>query len=133
MCAPSPPPAPDYTGAAKAQGTANVDAAVAQGHINNPNVVSPYGTQTTTWNGNDPTLTQTLSPEQQALYNQSTATQQQLGKVAGQGATALEGVVGKGVDFSGAPATGTGKPASAGPGEVVPGSRQQRCTCIAHP
>ncbi len=106
-CAPSPPPAPDYVGAAKQQGAANVDAAVAQGHINNPNIVNPYGTQTTTWNGNDPTLTQTFSPEQQALYNQNTDTQQQLGKVAGQGAQALQGVVGTGVDFSGAPTTGS--------------------------
>lgn len=105
-CSPSPPPSPDYAASARAQGAANVDAARVQGKINNPNVVNPYGTQTTTWDGDQPTLTQTFSPEQQALYNQSTATQQQLGKVAGQGATALEGVIGKSVDFSGAPQTG---------------------------
>ncbi len=105
MCAPSPPPAPDYEGAAKAQGASNVQTARVQGQINNPNIVNPYGTQTTTWNGDQPTLTQTFSPEQQALYDQQTATQQQLGNVAGQGAQALQGVVGTGVDFSGAPGT----------------------------
>ena len=106
-CSPSPPPAPDYQGAAKAQGAANVETARTQGQINNPNIINPYGTQTTTWNGDQPTLTQTFSPEQQALYNQQVSTQQQLGNVAGQGAQALQGVVGTGVDFSGAPATGS--------------------------
>lgn len=50
-CAPNPPPAPDFRRAAEAQGQANIDAAIAQGKINNPNVVSPYGTQTVTWGG----------------------------------------------------------------------------------
>src|SRR5690348_15733569 len=49
MCAPSPPAPPDYQGAAQAQGEANAEAARIQGKINNPNVVSPYGTQQTTW------------------------------------------------------------------------------------
>lgn len=106
-CAPSPPPAPDYEAAARQQGAANVKAARVQGQINNPNVISPYGTQTTTWNGDQPTLTQTFSPEQQALFDQSNATKLQLGNVAGQGAQALQGVVGTGVDFSGAPQTGS--------------------------
>lgn len=51
MCAPSPPPAPDYTSAAREQGAANVEAAKTTGQINNPNVNSPYGTQTVTWGG----------------------------------------------------------------------------------
>lgn len=106
-CAPSPPPAPDYAGAAQQQGAANLKTAEAQGRINNPNVINPYGTQTVTWDKHTPTLTQTFSPEQQALYDQSTGTQLQLGQVAGQGAEALQGVVGTGVDFSGAPQTGS--------------------------
>lgn len=40
------PPAPDYVGAAQAQGAANVDTARVQGQLNNPNVVTPLGTQT---------------------------------------------------------------------------------------
>ncbi len=106
-CAPSPPPAPDYSGAAQQQGQANVDAAVIQGHINNPNVIGPTGSQTVTWNGHDPTVHQTLSPEQQAIYDQSSGNQLKLGQVAGQGADALKGVVGTAVDFSGAPTTGS--------------------------
>jgi hypothetical protein len=190
MCAPSPPPAPDYAQAARDQGAANLEATRAGAKLNNPNVVTPYGTQTVkygdfdqagydaalakyntdltaynaqpltsqpgarTWvadpnggyvdgrgrggpgmsagqwvtapatgirpgtaptaptraqsttNQDQPTVTQTLSPEQQALYTQRTATQQQLGQVAGQGAQALQGVVGTPVDFSGAPQTG---------------------------
>lgn len=107
MCAPSPPLPPDYAAAATAQGAANVETARATSRLNNPSVVNPYGTQTWTEGaGPDdrPTLTQTLSPEQQALYDQSIQTKQQLGQLGTQGATALQGVVGQGVDFSGAPA-----------------------------
>ena len=100
----SAPPPPDYAGAAKQQGAANVAAAVAQGHINNPNVVGPYGTQTTTWNGNDPTVTQTLSPAQQGLLDQSQQTQGMLGSLAQQGATNAQGVLGQKVDYGQAPA-----------------------------
>lgn len=49
MCAPSPPPAPDYEAQAKAQGAANVETARVQGKMNNPNLVNPYGTQTVEW------------------------------------------------------------------------------------
>ena len=104
MCAPSPPPAPDYAGAAVAQGVANKETAIAQSVVNNPNVVNPYGTQTWT-PGATPddrsTLTQTFSPEQQALYDQSNQTKLMLGGLGQQGATALQGVVGNAVDFSG--------------------------------
>lgn len=104
MCSPAPPPTPNYSEAAKEQGAANIEAAKAQGKINNPNVVSPYGNQTVTWNDDTPTLTQTFSPSQQALFDQSNATKLQLSQLSGQGASALQGVVGKAVDFSGAPA-----------------------------
>ena len=49
MCSSSPPPAPDYTAAAQAQGAANVDTARLQGYINNPNINTPYGSQTVTF------------------------------------------------------------------------------------
>jgi hypothetical protein len=107
MCSPSPPPAPDYAGAATAQGIANKEAAIASSRLNNPNVVNPYGTQTWTEGAGSedrPTLTQTFSPEQQALYEQSMQTKQQLGALGGQGAQALQGVIGKQLDLSGAPA-----------------------------
>ena len=105
-CSPSPPPAPDYAGAAVAQGQANKEAAVASSLLNNPNVSNPYGTQT--WTGGEdgtrPTLTQNFSPEQQALYDQGIKTKMQLGDLGTQGATALQGVIGKQLDLSGAPA-----------------------------
>lgn len=104
MCAPNPPAPPDYAGAAQAQGAANIEAARAQGQINNPNVYSPYGTQTVTWTGDQPTLTQTLDPQEQAILNQNRQVRQQLGGVAGQGAQALGNVIGRNVSFAGAPA-----------------------------
>ncbi len=167
MCAPSPPPAPDYLGAAKQQGQANLDAAKLQGKINNPNVVSPYGTQTTTYGGGgfdqkgfdlaqakyqqdlagynatmgartykdpipvapvspnramfengDPdqaTLTQTFSPEQQAIFDESNKAKLSLSQLATRGAGTAGEVIGKNVDLSGIP----GAPTSGGVNQRV--------------
>jgi hypothetical protein len=112
MCSSSPPPAPDYASAATAQGIANKEAAIASARLNNPNVVNPYGTQTWTEGAtaeDRPTMTQTFSPEQQALYEQSMQTKGLLGGLGTQGATALQGVIGKQLDLSGVP----GAPGSA--------------------
>lgn len=106
----SPPPAPDYGSAAAAQGLANKEAALASSRLNNPNVVNPNGTQTWTEGATPearPTVTQALSPEQQNLYNQSMQTKGLLGGLGIQGATALQGVVGKNLDMSGLPAAPT--------------------------
>jgi len=46
---PSPPAAPDYAGAAQAQGAANVDAARLSARMANPNIVCPYGSQTVSY------------------------------------------------------------------------------------
>ena len=46
---PSPPAAPDYAGAATAQGAANVETARLQGRMNNPNISGPLGSQTVTF------------------------------------------------------------------------------------
>jgi hypothetical protein len=107
MGKPKAPPAPDYAAAAKEQGVANKDASVSSAKLNNPNIINPYGTQTVTYGGADgltPTITQTLSPEQQALLDKSNQTQGLLGDLGIQGATALQGVIGKQLDLSGAPA-----------------------------
>lgn len=104
MCAPSPPDPPDYRGAAEEQGQANLEAARATGKLNNPNVYNPYGTQIITFDGDQPTVRQTFSPEQQALYEQSTRVKQQLGQLGEQGATALESILGRNLDLSGLPA-----------------------------
>lgn len=103
MCSPAPPPTPNYEAAAQAQGAANLDAARAQGRINNPNVISPTGTQTVTWDGDTPTLTQTYSPQEQALYDANSQTRLLLSQLGGKGAGALGDVIGKNLDLSGAP------------------------------
>lgn len=99
------PPTPDFTGAAQAQGAANTEAALATSRLNNPNVVGPAGTQTWTEDASGrPTLTQNLSPEQQAIYNKNLQTKSAVGDAGLQAAQSLGGVVGKPVDISGAPA-----------------------------
>lgn len=45
MCSPSPPPAPDYTGAANAQGAQNIAAAQTSAQLNRPNQITPWGSQ----------------------------------------------------------------------------------------
>lgn len=107
MCAPSPPPAPDYAAAAAAQGAANLDAARAQGRINNPNVYGPTGTQTVTWEGDTPTLRQTLSPAEQAIYDANAANRLGLAGLGTQGIDSMRGLIGTRLDFSGAPGMGS--------------------------
>ncbi len=102
-CAPSPPPPPDYAGAAQAQGQANIDAARTQGRINNPNVYNPYGSQTVTWNGDQPTVIQTLSGPQQAILNQQNQNRLEAGQLANRGLDSLGNIIGTGVNFQGAP------------------------------
>ena len=46
---PSPPAAPDYAGAAQAQGAANIEAARLSARMANPNIIGPYGSQTVSY------------------------------------------------------------------------------------
>jgi hypothetical protein len=46
----SPPPAPDYSGLAKEQGAANVEAAKQTAYLSNANISNPYGKRTVTYN-----------------------------------------------------------------------------------
>jgi len=189
-CSPSPPPAPDYIGAAQTQGQQNIKAAQTQAKLNNPNYITPYGTSSIQWgegfdqagydkamskyntdnanfqkaydiwnkggsyeqggsgvldalgtiqdprswlglfgsgergpregpfeltppkkinrenfiiNPNQATIRQTLSPEQQVLFDQSNRVKTLLGGLGEQGAASLQGVVGKPIDYSGIP------------------------------
>lgn len=79
MSKPKSPPPPDYAGAAAAQGAANVDAARASAKLSNPNVINPYGTQTVSYNGDVPTVTQKFAPGQQQIFDNEQQLQQQLG------------------------------------------------------
>lgn len=85
----SAPAPPDYVGAAREQGQSNLEAAIATGHINNPNVNNPYGSQKVTWNGQNPTIEQTLSPAQQKIFDAQNRAKETLSNT---GATAAENV-----------------------------------------
>ena len=80
---PAPPAAPDYTAAAVAQGAANVDAARASAKLSNPNVYSPYGTQLVSYEGDVPTIRQTLTPEAQRTLEAQQALQGNLARLGG--------------------------------------------------
>lgn len=67
---PAAPAAPDYAGAATAQGQANIDAALLSARLSNPNIVSPYGNQTVTWGGT-PTFDQAGYDAALAAYQQN--------------------------------------------------------------
>lgn len=177
MCAPSPPAPPDYAAAAKEQGASNVETARIQGRLNNPSVVSPYGTQTVSYGTFDqpgynqalasyerqlqqynenaakyrepvwdphlerwefvqgvmpgkpeapsrdayfigadqPTITQTFSPSEQALYDTSQQAKLALSQLALKGGTSAQGVLGTGVNFAGMPRQGEGDILTAAP------------------
>ena len=82
---PSAPPPPDYAGAAAAQGAANVETARVQGRMNNPNTVGPLGGQTVTWEGDQPTVTQNLTPAAQATLDAQQRVQRALAGLGEQG------------------------------------------------
>jgi hypothetical protein len=97
----SPPPAPDYVGAAYAQGTANVDAARASAKLSNPNVYTPYGSQTVTYNGDVPTVTQSLTPTSQRTLDAQQAVKYQLANLGQKGAGIASNVLDKPFNFGG--------------------------------
>ena len=106
------PKTPDYAGAAVAQGQANLESARATAKLNNPNINNIYGKQTVTYGANgDPdigTVTQTLSPGEQAVYETDLQSRKNLGDLSVQGSDALKSVVGQNLDISGAPTVGDG-------------------------
>lgn len=101
---PSPPPPPDYKGAAIAQGAANKDAAIASAQLSNPNVTNPYGGQSVSYT-NDPStgnpipnVSQYLSPSGQKLFDTYQGVNQKLGDVAGQGVGYVQSMLDKPFD-----------------------------------
>lgn len=94
---PSPPPAPDYAGAAVAQGAANVEAARASAKLSNPNIIGPLGNQTVTYGANGdpdiPTVTQTLNPEAQATLEAQQKVQHSLADLGQQGVGTAQDVL----------------------------------------
>jgi hypothetical protein len=99
--APTPPATPDYAGAAKEQGVANVETARVQSKLNNPNTYTPYGTQLVSYDGDQPTITQTLTPQAQKTLEEQQNTQYQLASLSGKGATVASNVLDKPFAFGG--------------------------------
>ena len=99
--APTPPPAPDYTGAAAAQGVANVEAARVGSKLSNPNMYTPYGTQLISYDGDQPTITQTLTPQAQKTLEEQQNTQYQLASLSSKGAGLASNVLDKSFNFGG--------------------------------
>ena len=104
---PTPPPAPDYAGAAVAQGAANKETAIAQAKLNNPNVVSPYGNQNVVWSSPDAngvsqaTITQSLTPDAQRTLEAQQKLQYNMANLAGTGYTNAFDTLNKPFSFGG--------------------------------
>jgi hypothetical protein len=98
---PAPPAAPDYAGAAVAQGAANVETARASAKLSNPNVYSPYGTQLVSYEGDVPTIRQTLTPEAQRTLEAQQALQGNLARLGGTAYTNAFGTLSSPFSFGG--------------------------------
>lgn len=108
---PSPPPAPDYVGAAKETAAGNLDAVRAQTAANRMTQVTPYGTISYTHDpntaaGQDGGWTQNmvLSPTQQSLLDQQNQTSLQLAGLMNRGAGYVDQALDNPVTKAGLPA-----------------------------
>lgn len=107
MGKPSPPPAPDYVGAATAQGVANDKTALSNSSLGNPNVTNPYGTQSVNYtqtgpNGNyQPNVTQSLNPQAQQTLDAQQRVQTGLANLGEQGLNQAQGILGTPFNYSG--------------------------------
>jgi len=96
---PSAPAAPNYTAAAQATASGNLDAARQATAANRVNQVTPYGNLNYAITGSDPygnptwTATQSLSPDQQELYNMDIATSKGLGNLQSTGLNYVQGMM----------------------------------------
>ena len=103
---------PDYTGAAQATASGNLDAARAATAANRVNQVTPYGNLNYAITGSDPygnptwTATQSLSPDQQQLYNMDIATSKGLGQLQEKGLGYVSNMLDKPFDTSSLANTG---------------------------
>lgn len=98
---PSPPPAPDYRGAAVAQGQANIDAARATAKLGNPSFINPLGRRDVDFRqGDEVFITDTLTPLGQTRLDQEQRIGTQLGGIAEQGLTEVGKGLGTPFDLS---------------------------------
>ena len=99
--APAPPPTPDYRGAAIEQGAANLESARATARLSNPNTYTPYGTQLVSYDGDIPTIRQTLTPTAQKTLEAQQGVELSLANLGQQGARAASSVLDKPFSFGG--------------------------------
>jgi len=92
--APAPPPVPDYAGAATAQGAANVEAARATAKLGNPNIYGPLGSQTISYEGDIPTIRQSLTPDAQATLGAQQGVERSLAELGQQGVAQAKTILG---------------------------------------
>ena len=97
----SPPPAPDYAAAATAQGVANTEAARATAKLSNPNMYTPYGTSLVSYEGDVPTVRQTLTPTAQKTLEAQQGVQYSLANLGQKGTDIAGGVLDKPFSFGG--------------------------------
>ena len=90
----TPPPVPDYAGAATAQGAANVDAARATAKLGNPNIYGPLGSQTISYEGDIPTIRQSLTPDAQATLGAQQGVERSLAELGQQGVAQAKSILG---------------------------------------
>jgi hypothetical protein len=103
---PPQPQAPDPYATAQAQGEMNRKTAIQNQYLNSTNQRTPYGAltyrQTGTWADGTPRFEaeQTLSPEQQRLYDQSSANQYKLGSLGGRQIDRVDELLARPVNLS---------------------------------
>lgn len=98
---PAAPAAPDYKGAAIEQGAANLEAARATARLSNPNVYTPYGTQLVSYEGDVPTVRQTLTPTAQKTLEAQQGVELSLANLGSKGAQTASNVLDKPFSFGG--------------------------------
>ena len=98
---PAAPATPDYAGAAVAQGSANLEAARATARLSNPNVYTPYGTQLVSYEGDVPTVRQTLTPTAQKTLEAQQGVELSLANLGSKGAQTASNVLDKPFSFGG--------------------------------
>jgi hypothetical protein len=91
---PAPPPVPDYQAAAAAQAIANSDAARATAKLGNPNIYGPLGSQTVSYEGDIPTIRQSLTPDAQATLNAQQGVERSLSELGQQGVAQAKTILG---------------------------------------
>ena len=121
MGKPKAPTPPDPKETAAAQTGTNVSTSIANAALGNVNQVTPYGNLTYNQSGThkftDPTTgkswdvptytaTQTLSPSQQAIFDQSQQAQANLAKIGNQQSAAMADYLSKPMDYGALPAGG---------------------------